>query len=244
MKNTILFILATLFFNLSYAVKIPVPELKSSVTDLTNTLYDFQIETIKNKLDYFEKSNSSQIAVLIISTTGEESIEEFSIRVAEHWKIGSAENDDGVILLVAKNDRKLRIEVGYGLENIITDAEAGYIIDEIILPNFKNGDFNKGINNGIDRITGLLNGISPPLDEINSHRENNNTGSNDTLIILLIIIILFFVFRKLTGISILGSVISGSSRSSSSRSWGSSSGSSGFSGGGGSFGGGGASGSW
>ncbi len=245
MKKTILFIFAFYLFNLSFAKKIPIPELKSPVTDLTNTLYDFQIQSLENKLHSFGESHTSQIAVLLIPTTSEESIEEYSMRVAELWKIGSVKNDDGVIIIVAKKDRKLRIEVGYGLENIITDAEAGYIINEIITPSFKNGDFYIGIYNAIERLTGLINGISPSLDEIISDKSKNESGSNDTLIILIIIIIVLFIFKKLTGKSILGTVILGSNRSTSHKSWGSSStGRSSFGGGGGSFGGGGSSGSW
>jgi len=180
MKKIILIIITLIFCNLSFAEKIPIPELKSPVTDLTNTLYDYQIENIKSKLIVFEKSQSGQIAVLMIETTGEESIEEYSIRLAEQWKIGSAENDDGVILLIAKSDRKLRIEVGYGLEATITDAEAQYIIDELITPLFKQGDFNAGINNGIDRIIGLISGISPTLDEIaESYASTESTSDED-----------------------------------------------------------------
>jgi len=242
MKKSILIIITLITCNISFAKKIPVPELKSPVTDLTNTLYDYQIENIENKLLVFEKSQSGQIAVLMIETTGEESIEEYSIRLAEQWQIGSAENDDGIILLIAKSDRKLRIEVGYGLEATITDAEAQYIIDELITPQFKEGDFNAGINNGLNRITELITGTAPPLDEIISKQNKNNEGSNDTLIIIIIIFIIIFLFQKFTGRRLFGLLSSGS-YSSSSGGWSSSGGSS-FGGGGGSFGGGGASGSW
>ncbi|MCF6366470.1 MAG: TPM domain-containing protein [Bacteroidales bacterium] len=155
------FFIVYLFLNITNFISaqtIPIPELKSPVTDLTETLSQIEIIQLENKLLNFEKDSSRQIAVLMLPTTGEESIEEYSIRLAEKWEIGSAENDDGIILLIAKNDRKLRIEVGYGLENKITDADAEYIIDNIITPEFKNGNFYNGIYNGIDAISESIKG--------------------------------------------------------------------------------------
>ena len=100
----------------------------------------------------FEARKGSQIAVLIVPTTAPEAIEQYSIRVAEAWKIGRKKVDDGAILLVAKDDHKLRIEVGYGLEGALTDVAARRIIDEIITPKFRSGDFAGGISAGVDRI--------------------------------------------------------------------------------------------
>lgn len=94
----------------------------------------------------------AQIAVCIIATTGNLSIEEYSIRLAEKWEVGHKGKDDGVILVVAKNDRKLRIEVGRGLEGVLTDAKAGAIINNIIVPKFKLGQFSSGVRSGIDAI--------------------------------------------------------------------------------------------
>lgn len=190
----ICFLLLLLIAGSTSAQLVQIPELSGPVTDLSHTLYESQIKDLENKLKLFEKTNAGQIAVLIITTTGDESIEEYSIRLAEQWKIGSAKNDDGVILLIAKNDRKLRIEVGYGLEAIITDAEAQYIIDELITPQFKNGDFNAGINNGLDRIIGLITGISPTLEEITavyteeSYSSSEAVFTNPWMMTLLIII--------------------------------------------------------
>jgi len=180
MKKIIIFISTLIFFNLSFAERIPVPELKSSVTDLTGTISKTGLSYLQSKLKDFEKADIGQIVVLIIPTTGEESIEEYSIRLAEKWEIGSTQNNDGVILLVAKDDRKLRIEVGYGLESIITDAEASYIINYIIVPEFKSGDFYNGINLGINRIIGLIQGnISPKTEsEIEDLEKTNETSKN------------------------------------------------------------------
>ncbi len=213
MKEILIISISLILYNLSFAEKIPIPELKSPVTDLTNTLSDTEIKGIVNKLLLFEKTEKGQIAVLIIGTTGEDNIEDFSIRLAEQWKIGSSTNNDGVIIIVAKNDRKVRIEIGYGLESTITDAEASFIIDNIITPGFKAGDFYSGVNNGIDRIIGLITGISPTIEEMS---ENKNTSiksetdwsENNLVLILLIIIVLalfgpFFLIKSKLSIMII-----------------------------------------
>ena len=121
--------------------QVALAELSRRVTDLTGTLSASQVATLENTLAEFETKKGSQIAVLIVPTTQPEAIEQFGIRVAEKWKLGRADVDDGLILIVAKNDRKLRIEVGYGLEGAIPDAVARRVIDEVITPYFKTGDF-------------------------------------------------------------------------------------------------------
>lgn len=159
MKRAVFLILFLLTTNILLAQDIiSVPVLKRQVTDLTNTLDANQINTIEGILQQFEDSTGSQVVVLIVPTTGSESIEDYSMRVAEAWKIGREGVDDGVILLIAKDDRTLRIEVGYGLESVITDADASVIISDYIVPEFKNGDFYIGIYYGIDEILNLING--------------------------------------------------------------------------------------
>ena len=111
------------------------------------------------------RRKGSQIAVLIVPTTDGEAIEQFSLRVAEAWKIGRKKIDDGALLVVAKNDRHLRIEVGYGLEGALTDVTAKRIIDEIITPQFKTGDFAGGISAGVDRIIRIIDGEKLPAPE-------------------------------------------------------------------------------
>src|ERR1019366_5563383 len=115
-------------------------------------------QTLKN----LETRKGSQVAVLIVPTTAPETIEQYSIRVAEAWKIGRKKIDDGALLVVAKNDRKLRIEVGYGLEGALNDVTAKRIIDEIITPKFRNGDFAGGISDGVDRIIRVIDGEPLP----------------------------------------------------------------------------------
>lgn len=146
---------------------VAVPPLKHRVTDLTFTLDAKQTEWLESRLAEFEKNNGSQLAVLIVSTTQPEAIEQFSMRVVEAWKLGRKKVDDGVLLLVAKDDRKLRIEVGYGLEGVLPDATAKRIIAETITPFFKNCEFYAGINAGTTAMMQVINGARlPPPQKI------------------------------------------------------------------------------
>jgi uncharacterized protein len=142
--------------------EISVPVLKTRVTDLTGTLSAEQKGSLEQRLAAFEAKKGSQIAVLMLPTTRPEEIEQFSIRVAEAWKIGRKGTNDGVILLVAKDDRRLRIEVGYGLEGAIPDATAKRVISETITPRFKAGDFYGGVSAGVDRLIRLVDGEKLP----------------------------------------------------------------------------------
>ena len=143
--------------------QLAVPPLVGRVVDQTGTLSSDDIASLNQKIRDFEARKGSQIAVLIVPTTEPEAIEQYSIRVAEAWKIGRKKIDDGAILLVAKNDRKLRIEVGYGLEGALTDVTSQRIIDEIITPKFRSGDFAGGISAGVDRIIGVIDGEPLPV---------------------------------------------------------------------------------
>ncbi|HEY4986866.1 MAG TPA: YgcG family protein, partial [Bradyrhizobium sp.] len=134
------------------AADVAVPPLTGRVVDQTGTLTSDDITALTATLKDLETRKGSQIAVLIVPTTEPESIEQFSIRVAEAWKIGRKKIDDGALLVVAKNDRHLRIEVGYGLEGVLTDLTSQRIIDEDITPKFKSGDFAGGISAGINRM--------------------------------------------------------------------------------------------
>jgi uncharacterized protein len=144
---------------------VEIPKLESRVTDLTGTLDSAQAQALESKLAAFEAKKGSQIAVLIVPTTQPEDIAEFGIKVADLWRIGRKGVDDGLILIVAKNDRKLRLEVGYGLEGVIPDAIAKRIIAETITPYFKNGDFVGGITAGVDQIIDLIEGEQLPASE-------------------------------------------------------------------------------
>ena len=141
---------------------VAVPPLTGRVVDQTGTLSSGDIASLTQTLRALELRKGSQVAVLIVPTTQPETIEQYSIRVAEAWKIGRKKIDDGALLVVAKNDRKLRIEVGYGLEGALNDATAKRIIDEIITPKFRSGDFVGGISEGVDRIIGVIDGEPLP----------------------------------------------------------------------------------
>ena len=141
---------------------VAVPPLTGRVVDQTGTLSVGDIASLDRTLRDFEAKKGSQIAVLIVPTTQPETIEQYSIRVAEAWKIGRKKIDDGAILVVAKNDRKLRIEVGYGLEGALTDVTTRRIIDEVITPKFRSGDFAGGISDGVDGILRVVDGEPLP----------------------------------------------------------------------------------
>jgi uncharacterized protein len=142
----------------------PVPPLVSRVTDLTGTITAAQKSALEQELADFERRKGSQIVVLIVGSTKPEAIEQYSIRVAEQWKPGRKGVDDGLLLLVAKNDQRIRIEVGRGLEGPIPDVIAKRVIKEVIAPHFVAGDFFGGIEDGVQRLIGLIDGekLPPP----------------------------------------------------------------------------------
>ena len=142
------------------------------VVDKTDTLLIYQRSALEQKLKEFEDRKGSQVAVLIVPTTAPETIEQYSLRVVEQWKLGRKKIDDGALLIIAKDDRKLRIEVGYGLEGVLNDVTAKRIIDEVITPQFRNSNFSGGISDGVDKILSVIDGeplpppakISKPVD--------------------------------------------------------------------------------
>jgi uncharacterized protein len=142
---------------------VAVPPLSGRVVDQTGTLSGSDIAALTQTLKNLELRKGSQVAVLIVPTTSPETIEQYSIRVAEAWKIGRKKIDDGALLVVAKDDRHLRIEVGYGLEGSLTDVTTKRIIDEDITPKFKSGDFAGGIAAGINRMIRVIDGEPLPV---------------------------------------------------------------------------------
>jgi uncharacterized protein len=147
---------------------VAVPPLTSPVTDTTGTLAADQVAALDAKLRAFEQAKGSQVAVVVVRSTEPETIEQYALRVAEAWKIGRKGVDDGAILLVALDDRKLRIEVGYGLEGALPDATANRIIDEDIVPAFRRGDIYGGIATGVDRMLRVIEGEPLPEPELRS----------------------------------------------------------------------------
>lgn len=145
------------------SAQVPVPKLEARVTDLTGTLTAGQQSSLEEKLQAFESRKGSQVAVLVVATTQPEDIAQYGIRVAEAWKVGRAKIADGAILIVAKDDRAMRIEVGHGLEGALPDVTTSRIVNDTIAPLFRQGDFFGGVNAGVDQMLRVIDG--EPLPE-------------------------------------------------------------------------------
>jgi uncharacterized protein len=191
---------------LTVLAQVAVPPLSARVTDLTGTLSGAAVNRIETKLTAFEAKKGSQIAVLIVPTTQPEEIEQYGIRVYDQWKLGRKGIDDGVILLVAKNDRRVRVEVGSGLEGALPDVIANRIITETITPRFKLGDYDGGVEAGVDRIVAVING--EPLPEPD-HKWEGRGGLGSSLPLLLVVVLVASgVLRSLFG-RLFGSLATG-----------------------------------
>jgi uncharacterized protein len=169
---------------------VPVPPLKGRVTDLTGTLTADQIADLDRSLAAFEARKGSQIAVLLVPTTKPEDIAQYSIRVADQWKVGRKKVDDGLIVVVAKNDHKLRIEVGYGLEGAVPDIIARRVIRETMAPHFVEGDFYGGLKAGTDQLMKLVDGEKlPPVAQQGAQRPGGGADLQSLFVILLVVIV-------------------------------------------------------
>ncbi|MFA6597841.1 MAG: TPM domain-containing protein [Ignavibacteriaceae bacterium] len=236
----LLFIFFILF---AFALKAEdeLPTLKYLATDLTNTISADDMLTLNRILSSFQDSTSNQLVFLMISTLGDYPIEEYANQVAQKNKIGTKKNDNGILFLVVKDDHKIRIEVGYGLEGALPDATTSSIIRNEILPLFKENNFSGGVFAGVGAI------IKATVGEYKNDSPNKKNGKSIGSIIIFFLIILFsFLFRggRSRGIYLGGGGFGGSSGFGGFGGGSSGGGFGGFSGGGGSFGGGGASGSW
>ena len=232
------------------------PEPPKLVNDYTNTLTEDQKQSLENKLVAFDDSTSTQIAVVIIPSLDGYDVAEYNVALGRAWGVGGKEFSNGVILLIAKNDRKLNIATGYGVEGALPDITAKHIIEEVIKPNFKGEDYYRGINEGTDAIIKAVKG------EYKTPRQKKSIGSGSGKFIFIIIIIIFLLlsgrgggrnggfmsrrgYRNILGPMILGNLLGGGGRGGGGWSGGGGSSGGGFGGfGGGGFGGGGASGSW
>ncbi|WP_408140397.1 TPM domain-containing protein [Paraburkholderia strydomiana] len=152
------------FWSSVVSADVAIPALTARVTDETATLTVEQRASLEQTLQAFEAKKGSQISVLIVPTTRPETIEQYSMRVVEQWKLGRKRVDDGALLIVAKNDRALRIEVGYGLEGVLNDATSSRITNEVIVPRFRQGDLYGGITAGVSSMMNVINGepLPPP----------------------------------------------------------------------------------
>lgn len=186
---------------------LPVPPLERRVTDLASTLDAGQRQRLEQRLAEFEARKGSQVAILIVPTTRPEDIEQYSIRVAEQWKLGREGIDDGVLLVVAIEDRTLRLEVGYGLEGAVPDAIAKRLVSDVITPYFRQGDYYGGLNAGIERLIGVIDGEPLPEPE-RGWREQ--VGAGQSLLPLLLVFavigggILRAIFGRLGGAAVTG----------------------------------------
>ncbi|MDD5058364.1 MAG: YgcG family protein [Sideroxydans sp.] len=193
--------------------EVTVPKLTQRVTDLTATLDAAQTQALDARLAAFGTGKGSQIAVLIVPTTKPEEIEQFSIRVAEAWKQGRKGVDDGVLLLIAKDDRKLRIEVGYGLEGALNDATAKRIVAEVITPYFKRGEFYAGIDAGVTSIIKVVEGepLPPPAQSSSSGNANSDSDKLGNVFGIAFIIFMFgnIILRQMLGRLPSGLIVGG-----------------------------------
>jgi uncharacterized protein len=235
--------LGFLFSGSAFALSVPDHPV-GRVHDEAGLLTVDQRQNLESKLAAFEQETTNQIVVAIFPSLEGESLEDYSIRLAEKWKIGQKGKDNGIILLIFPNDRRLRIEVGYGLEAALPDAYASRIIEEKLKPNFRHGNFYTGIDQAVDALMAATRGIY----ELAPSSDSSSSSSIPLVFILFFFgifgLIIFLAIKYGKGSGRRGWTYSGSSSSwsSSGSSW--SSGGGGFSGGGGSFGGGGSSGSW
>ena len=185
----------------------PVPALEARVTDRTGTLTAGQQAELEQKLAAFEQRKGAQVALLIVSTTQPEAIEQYSIRVVDAWKLGRKQTDDGVLLLVALQDRALRLEVGYGLEGVLPDAIASRIINDTIKPLFRQGDIYGGVTAGLQKVMQVVDGEPlPPPDR--SWKRPADRISGLLPMLLFGTVIIGAVLRRLLGRT-LGAVATG-----------------------------------
>jgi uncharacterized protein len=184
------------------ASEVALPTLTERVTDLTGTLSAEDRAGLTASLAALEKDKGAQVAIVMLPTTQPEAIEQFSIRLAEAWKIGRKGVDDGVIIIVAKNDRKMRIEVGYGLEGAIPDAIAKRIVAEQMGPRFREGDFAGGLKAAVATLDKVIRGEPLPTPVVKTAEGGTDPG--DALTFLLIVFFMAGVIRSMFGL--LGSL--------------------------------------
>ena len=170
------------------AGELSIPPLAGRVMDVSGALDAARKRDLEAKLQAFEQAKGSQIVVLITSTTHPEPIESFSLRAAEAWKIGRKGVDDGLLITIATSDRAMRLEVGYGLEGVITDALARRLIDEVFAPAFRAGEFAQGLNEGIDTLLRVIDG-EPLPEPARSQPGQGNMRSLETYFVLFMAIV-------------------------------------------------------
>ena len=191
---------ATLTGSAAAQDEVAIPALTARVTDLTSTFSAEQRTSLEARLAAIDAAHGAQIAILLLPTTQPETIEQFGIRLAEAWKIGHKNSDNGVIVIIAKNDRRARIEVGYGLEGAIPDAIAKRIVAEQMTPRFKQGDFIGGVQASVDALEAASRG-DVPAETIHSNSRNLPQMSFDSyMTVFVVVAFLGSLLRKLLGL--------------------------------------------
>ncbi|WER44722.1 YgcG family protein [Cupriavidus sp. WKF15] len=194
-----LFLAFLAFVSLGAAADVAVPALTARVTDLTGTLTSEQRAALEQRLQAFESEKGSQIGVLMVPTTQPEDIAQYSMRVVEQWKLGRKGTDDGALLIIAKDDRTVRIEVGYGLEGVLTDAMSKRVISDDIVPRFKQGDFYGGVTAGVERIIGVINGEPLPPPRPSRGERGDDSVRQFLPVILVLTLVVGGMLRSLFG---------------------------------------------
>ena len=260
-KKTTIFVLLLLITLMGFSQQLP-PKPATMVTDYTNTLSPADREQLENKLVAFNNATTTQIAVVLIKSTGQYEINDYAVQLGRAWGVGQKDKNNGIVVLVAKDDRKVSIQIGYGVEGAVPDITANAIIKNDITPRFKAGDYYGGLDSATTDLIKYTKGeyTAPKKDNADN---NDDAGGGIFIVIIIVIVVLIIVFRSrggggggqiyggrggaspfwwFLGGSLLGR---GSSGWGGGSSGGGSSGGGGFGGfGGGSFGGGGSSGSW
>lgn len=187
----------------------PIPRLEARVTDLTGTLSAGEQADLEQKLTAFEARKGAQLAVLMVATTHPEEIEQYSIRVAEAWKLGRAKTSDGLLLLLAKDDRTLRFEVGYGLEGALTDATANRIKDEIMVPLLRQGQYYAAIDAGLAQAMKVIDGEPLPAPETEWQGKGNILRHAPALFIAFMVLsaIMRAIFGRIGGAAASGGLM-------------------------------------
>lgn len=255
MKRLAAVLVCLLSLSATAAAALEVPYLSSPIVDLAGLLPAETRSRLEQRLTRFASTRGSQVAVLTVPSLEGDALEDFSQRVATEWALGRSDADDGVLFLVAHGDRRMRIEVGYGLEGSLTDAHSRRILDWIVAPRFQQGDFGGGIEAGVEAILGQIDGTAPPLEP--PSRDRNDGGIPFFVVLLLLIAFVLLIRRaqRSQGWSSDGGWIPPPTHWGGSRGRGGFTGGiggggfggfggGGFGGGGGGFGGGGASGGW
>ena len=207
--RTILLACALCWSGLTSA-QVAVPPLTGHVIDQTGTLSAEQKATLEQTLTAFEARKGSQLAVLMVASTAPEEVEQYALRVAEQWKLGRKKVDDGAILVVAKDDRAMRIEVGYGLEGALNDLTSKRIISETILPRFKSQDFYGGITAGVAQVIRVIDGEPLPAPSARSSQGIGNVQQYAPMLFILALAVggvLRAILGKVPGSLVTGGVV-------------------------------------